>query len=232
MRRMREDHLHRNYSDVNERPIRCRAKLIQPKAGMAARLAMIPSAYNGTFCPATAASNGGSSERSSEGLDSRWALPGAGSFNRPTVREVVSNRTEQKNFKKYNEGRSISGYSNMLPTKTGAALSTLRQKYGDRPPTTVLFPFLLSSLFSPSHFVHEFFSPSSGRSSYLCRKTTTQRRDHHESGHQFLWDHHTAAYPAGVRYFYGNGAAEGSRADRCGHRCGGRYFSLISLKFQ
>ena len=99
MRRMREDHLHRNYSDVNERPIRCRAKLIQPKAGMAARLAMIPSAYNGTFCPATAASNGGSSERSSEGLDSRWALPGAGSFNRPTVREVVSNRTEQKNYK-------------------------------------------------------------------------------------------------------------------------------------
>ena len=122
MRRMREDHLHRNYSDVNERPIRCRAKLIQPKAGMAACLAMIPSAYNGTFCPATAASNGGSSERSSEGLDSRWALPGAGSFNRPTVREVVSNRTEQKNFKKYSEGRSISGYSNMLPTKTGAAL--------------------------------------------------------------------------------------------------------------
>ena len=122
MRRMREDHLHRNYSDVNERPIRCRAKLIQPKAGMAARLAMIPSAYNGTSCPATATSNGGSSERSSEGLDSRWALPGAGSFNRPTVREVVSNRTEQKNFKKYSEGRSISGYSNMLPTKTGAAL--------------------------------------------------------------------------------------------------------------
>lgn len=121
MRRMREDHLHRNYSDVNERPIRCRAKLIQPKAGMAACLAMIPSAYNGTSCPATATSNGGSSERSSEGLDSRWALPGAGSFNRPTVREVVSNRTEQKNFKKYNEGRSISGYSNMLPTKTGAA---------------------------------------------------------------------------------------------------------------
>ena len=99
MRRMREDHLHRNYSDVNERPIRCRAKLIQPKAGMAARLAMIPSAYNGTSCPATATSNGGSSERSSEGLDSRWALPGAGSFNRPTVREVVSNRTEQKNLK-------------------------------------------------------------------------------------------------------------------------------------
>ena len=59
MRRMREDHLHRNYSDVNERPIRCGAKLIQPKAGMAARLAMIPSAYNGTSCPATAASNGG-----------------------------------------------------------------------------------------------------------------------------------------------------------------------------
>lgn len=57
MRRMREDHLHRNYSDVNERPIRCRAKLIQPKAGMAARLAMIPSAYNGTSCPATAASS-------------------------------------------------------------------------------------------------------------------------------------------------------------------------------
>ena len=99
MRRMREDHLHRNYSDVNERPIRCRAKLIQPKAGMAARLAMIPSAYNGTFCPATAASNGGSSERSSEGLDSRWAQPSAGSFSRPTVREVVSNRTEQKNLK-------------------------------------------------------------------------------------------------------------------------------------
>ena len=99
MRRMREDHLHRNCSDVNERPIRCRAKLIQPKAGMAARLAMIPSAYNGTFCPATAASNGGSSERSSEGLDSRWAQPSAGSFSRPTVREVVSNRTEQKNLK-------------------------------------------------------------------------------------------------------------------------------------
>lgn len=130
MRRMREDHLHRNYSDVNERPIRCRAKLIQPKAGMAARLAMIPSAYNGTFCPATAASNGGSSERSSEGLDSRWALPGAGSFNRPTVREVVSNRTEQKNFKKCNEGRSISGYSNMLPTKTGAALCFISELKG------------------------------------------------------------------------------------------------------
>ena len=130
MRRMREDHLHRNYSDVNERPIRCRAKLIQPKAGMAARLAMIPSAYNGTFCPATAASNGGSSERSSEGLDSRWALPGAGSFNRPTVREVVSNRTEQKNFKKYNEGRSISGYSNMLPTKTGVALCFISELKG------------------------------------------------------------------------------------------------------
>ena len=130
MRRMREDHLHRNYSDVNERPIRCRAKLIQPKAGMAARLAMIPSAYNGTSCPATAASNGGSSERSSEGLDSRWALPGAGSFNRPTVREVVSNRTEQKNFKKYNEGRSISGYSNMLPTKTGAALCFISELKG------------------------------------------------------------------------------------------------------
>ena len=130
MRRMREDHLHRNYSDVNERPIRCRAKLIQPKAGMAARLAMIPSAYNGTFCPATAASNGGSSERSSEGLDSRWALPGAGSFNRPTVREVVSNKTEQKNFKKYNEGRSISGYSNMLPTKTGAALCFISELKG------------------------------------------------------------------------------------------------------
>ena len=130
MRRMREDHLHRNYSDVNERPIRCRAKLIQPKAGMAVRLAMIPSAYNGTSCPATAASNGGSSERSSEGLDSRWALPGAGSFNRPTVREVVSNRTEQKNFKKYNEGRSISGYSNMLPTKTGAALCFISELKG------------------------------------------------------------------------------------------------------
>lgn len=130
MRRMREDHLHRNYSDVNERPIRCRAKLIQPKAGMAARLAMIPSAYNGTSCPATAASNGGSSERSSEGLDSRWALPGAGSFNRPTVREVVSNRTEQKNFKKYSEGRSISGYSNMLPTKTGAALCFISELKG------------------------------------------------------------------------------------------------------
>ena len=130
MRRMREDHLHRNYSDVNERPIRCRAKLIQPKAGMAARLAMIPSAYNGTSCPATAASNGGSSERSSEGLDSRWALPGAGSFNRPTVREVVSNRTEQKNFKKYNEGRSISGYSNMLPTKTGVALCFISELKG------------------------------------------------------------------------------------------------------
>ena len=130
MRRMREDHLHRNYSDVNERPIRCRAKLIQPKAGMAACLAMIPSAYNGTSCPATAASNGGSSERSSEGLDSRWALPGAGSFNRPTVREVVSNRTEQKNFKKCNEGRSISGYSNMLPTKTGAALCFISELKG------------------------------------------------------------------------------------------------------
>ena len=113
--------------------LRCQAKLTQPKAGVAACLAMIPSVYNGTSCPATAASNGGSSERSSEGLDSRWALPGAGSFNRPTVREVVSNRTEQKNFKKYNEGRSISGYSNMLPTKTGSAFSALRQKYGDRP---------------------------------------------------------------------------------------------------
>ena len=130
MRRMREDHLHRNYSDVNERPIRCRAKLIQPKAGMAACLAMIPSAYNGTFCPATAASNGGSSERSSEGLDSRWALPGAGSFNRPTVREVVSNRTEQKNFKKYNEGRSISGYGS-----NGGPLPRLYQEYAGRHPS-------------------------------------------------------------------------------------------------
>ena len=109
MRRMREDHLHRNYSDVNERPIRCRAKLIQPKAGMAACLAMIPSAYNGTFCPATAASNGGSSERSSEGLDSRWALPGAGSFNRPTVREVVSNRTEQRQISETARAAPYSG---------------------------------------------------------------------------------------------------------------------------
>ena len=109
MRRMRDDHLHRNYSDVNERPIRCRAKLIQPKAGLAACLAMIPSAYNGTFCPATAASNGGSSERSSEGLDSRWALPGAGSFNRPTVREVVSNRTEQKKISETARAAPYSG---------------------------------------------------------------------------------------------------------------------------
>ena len=53
----------------------------------------------------------------------KWELfPAAGSVVRPYIREVVSNRTEQKNFKKYNEGRSISGYSNMLPTKTGAAL--------------------------------------------------------------------------------------------------------------
>ena len=95
MRRMREDHLHRNYSDVNERPIRCRAKLIQPKAGMAARLAMIPSAYNGTFCPATAASNGGSSRDPREvrvllgAAKRRFVQP-------PTVRGVVSNRTEQK----------------------------------------------------------------------------------------------------------------------------------------
>ena len=86
--------------------LRCQAKLTQPKAGVAACLAMIPSAYNGTSCPATAASNGGSSERSSEGLDSRWALPGAGSFNRPTVREVVSNRTEQKTNFRNGEGRS------------------------------------------------------------------------------------------------------------------------------
>ena len=78
-------------------------------------------AYNGTSCPATAASNGGSSERSSEGLDSRWALPSAGSFNRPTVREVVSNRTEQKNFKKYNEGRSISGYTLLAEAANGDA---------------------------------------------------------------------------------------------------------------
>ena len=47
--------------------LRCQAKLTQPKAGVAACLAMIPSVYNGTSCPATATSNGGSSERSSEG---------------------------------------------------------------------------------------------------------------------------------------------------------------------
>ena len=52
----------------------------------------------------------------------RELFPAAGSVVRPYIREVVSNRTEQKNFKKCNEGRSISGYSNMLPTKTGAAL--------------------------------------------------------------------------------------------------------------
>ena len=96
MRRVRQDHLHRSFPMSMNGLLRCQAKLTQPKAGVAACLAMIPSVYNGTFCPATAASNGGSSERSSEGLDSRWALPGAGSFNRPTVREVVSNRTEQR----------------------------------------------------------------------------------------------------------------------------------------
>ena len=170
MRRMREDHLHRNYSDVNERPIRCGAKLIQPKAGMAACLAMIPSAYNGTSCPATAASNGGSSERSSEGLDSRWALPGAGSFNRPTVREVVSNRTEQKNFKKYSEGRSISGYSNMLPTKTGAALCFISE---------------LKDVFSTAH------SPR------LCglRGTATSRASESREHSPPICSHPAAAFP-------------------------------------
>lgn len=44
MRRMREDHLHRNYSDVNKRQERCIAIIIQPKAGVAACFAMIPSA--------------------------------------------------------------------------------------------------------------------------------------------------------------------------------------------
>lgn len=159
MRRMREDHLHRNYSDVNERPIRCRAKLIQPKAGMAARLAMIPSAYNGTFCPATAASNGGSSERSSEGLDSRWALPGAGSFNRPTVREVVSNRTEQK---------KISETARAAPYLGIAVCFQPRQ---ERP-----FPPCGRSM-GIVHFISfiwtacdRFLSLSTGRSSYLCRR--------------------------------------------------------------
>ena len=60
---------------MTARCIRCQAKLTQPKAGMAACLAMIPSAYNGTFCPATAASNGGSSERSSEGFQPRQERP-------------------------------------------------------------------------------------------------------------------------------------------------------------
>ena len=96
MRRVRQDHLHRSFPMSMNGLLRCQAKLTQPKAGVAACLAMIPSAYNGTSCPATVSSNGGSSERSSEGCDSRWALPGAGSFNRPTVREVVSNRTEQR----------------------------------------------------------------------------------------------------------------------------------------
>ena len=44
MRRVREDHLHQIHSGVNERPLRCGATLTQPKAGVAACLAMIPPA--------------------------------------------------------------------------------------------------------------------------------------------------------------------------------------------
>ena len=107
MRRMREDHLHRNYSDVNERPIRCRAKLIQPKAGMAACLAMIPSAYNGTSCPATATSNGGSSERSSEGCNSRDAQPSAVSVSALAWGSSVRNTGVRKFTIKFRKGAAL-----------------------------------------------------------------------------------------------------------------------------
>ena len=55
--------------------------------------------------------------------------------------------------------------SSMLPTKTGAALSTLRQKYGDRP--------LLSFIWMACD---RFLSLSPGRSSYLCRRAKFRKR--------------------------------------------------------
>ena len=188
MRRMREDHLHRNYSDVNERPIRCRAKLIQPKAGMAARLAMIPSAYNGTSCPATATSNGGSSERSSEGLDSRWALPGAGSFNRPTVREVVSNRTEQKNLKNIMRAAPYPGIAicfqprqerpSFFISELRGAFSTMHSpRLYDlhelpscplAPVTKIVFILSYSSNFSSPFISSRYFSARSARNELIC----------------------------------------------------------------
>ena len=82
MRRMREDHLHRNYSDVNERPIRCGAKLIQPKAGVAACLAMIPFARKKQPVQPQSQAMGAAREILGR-WESCWALPSAGSFNRP-----------------------------------------------------------------------------------------------------------------------------------------------------
>ena len=67
MRRVRQDHLRWTSSGVNDGLIRCQAILTQPKAALASCFAMTPSTYNGTSCLATATSNGGSSERSSEG---------------------------------------------------------------------------------------------------------------------------------------------------------------------
>ena len=49
MRRVRQDHLHRSFPMSMNGLLRCQAKLTQPKAGVAACLAMIPSAYNGTI---------------------------------------------------------------------------------------------------------------------------------------------------------------------------------------
>ena len=134
MRRVREDHLHRTIvrcqrtafkvqSETHPAKSRCGDLScddpVSPeqtacpatdasKAGMAARLAMIPSAYNGTFCPATAASNGGSSRDPREvrvllgAAKRRFVQP-------PTVRGVVSNRTEQRIISKAAGAASMKG---------------------------------------------------------------------------------------------------------------------------
>ena len=96
MRRVREDHLHRTIVRCQRTAFKVQSDTHQAKSRCGDLSCNDPVSPEQTACPATVSSNGGSSERSSEGCDSRWALPGAGSFNRPTVREVVSNRTEQR----------------------------------------------------------------------------------------------------------------------------------------
>ena len=120
MRRVREDHLHRTIVRCQRTAFKVQSETHPAKSRCGDLSCNDPVSPEQTACPATDASNGGSSRDPREvrvllgAAKRRFVQP-------PTVRGVVSNRTEQKNFKKYSEGRSISGYSNMLPTKTGAA---------------------------------------------------------------------------------------------------------------
>jgi len=69
-------------SGVNKRQGRCRAILIQPKAGVAACLAMIPFARKKQPVQPQSQAMGAAREILGR-WESCWALPSAGSFNRP-----------------------------------------------------------------------------------------------------------------------------------------------------